>query len=96
MICFGSHFGYTDSTKSKAPVQIESCKPLSTPLVFVMPRSAPGAGQKSIKDHYRHLYQWSTNNKRSFAMEEFPDLLKSAPGIDITAIYNKWQQPIER
>jgi predicted metalloprotease with PDZ domain len=52
-------------------------------------------GKKSIKDVYKYLYQWSQKNKRPFIVEEFPGLLKAATGVDLLAIYTKWQAPIK-
>lgn len=43
---------------------------------------------------YRYLYEWSVRTGRPFSMEEFPGLLKEATGLDISAIYNKWQGPV--
>jgi len=52
-------------------------------------------GKKSMKDVFRFLYNWSKENKRAFTMEEFPLLINKACDIDLTAIYKKWQLPIE-
>lgn len=52
------------------------------------------AGKASMRTIYRYLYQWSLRNRRPFTMEEFPELLKQATGVDVSAIYNKWQQPV--
>lgn len=52
-------------------------------------------GKKSMKDVLRYLYNWSKENKRPFTMEEFPELINKACGIDLSAIYKKWQLPIE-
>jgi predicted metalloprotease with PDZ domain len=52
-------------------------------------------GKKSIKDVLRWLYNWSKENKRAFAMEEFPMLINKACGIDLSGIYKKWQLPVE-
>ena len=54
------------------------------------------SGGKSIKDIYRYLYLWSIKNERPFTLEEFPGMLKAATGVDISAIYDKWQKPIEK
>jgi predicted metalloprotease with PDZ domain len=51
-------------------------------------------GKASMRTVYRYLYEWSRRNRRPFTLQEFPGLLKSATGIDLTAIYNKWQLPI--
>lgn len=53
------------------------------------------AGKKSMKDVLRFLYNWSKENKRPFTMEEFPQLINKACGIDLGAIYGKWQLPIK-
>jgi predicted metalloprotease with PDZ domain len=52
------------------------------------------AGKASMRTIYRYLYEWSVRNRRAFTMEEFPELLKQATGVDVSAIYNKWQQPV--
>ena len=52
-------------------------------------------GKKSMKDVFRYLYNWSKENKRAFTMEEFPVLINKACDIDLSAIYKKWQMPIE-
>jgi predicted metalloprotease with PDZ domain len=54
------------------------------------------AGKRSMKDIYRYLYEWSKQNNRAFTMEEFPKLLEAATGVDVSAIYNKWQLPIDK
>jgi predicted metalloprotease with PDZ domain len=51
-------------------------------------------GKASMRTIYRYLYEWSRRNHRAFTLQEFPDLLKSATGVDVSAIYNKWQAPI--
>ncbi|MFI5187152.1 MAG: hypothetical protein ACHQF0_10530 [Chitinophagales bacterium] len=52
-------------------------------------------GKKSMKDVLRYLYHWSKENERAFTMEEFPLLINKASGIDLTAIYSKWQLAIQ-
>jgi len=52
-------------------------------------------GTRSMKDVFRYLYNWSKENKRPFTMEEFPLLINKACNIDLSAIYKKWQLPIE-
>jgi predicted metalloprotease with PDZ domain len=52
-------------------------------------------GKKSMKDVIRFLYNWSKENKRAFTMEEFPELINKACGVDLTAIYKKWQLPVQ-
>jgi hypothetical protein len=47
-----------------------------------------------MKTIFRYLYEWSVKNRRPFTMEEFPDLLRQATGVDVSAIYRKWQLPI--
>jgi hypothetical protein len=51
--------------------------------------------RKSIKDIYHYLYQWTKKNKRPFTINEFPGLLHTATGVDISDIYNKWQKSID-
>jgi hypothetical protein len=52
------------------------------------------AGKSSMRTIYRYLYEWSVRNGRPFTMEEFPGLLKQATGVDVSAIYGYWQQPV--
>ncbi|HTR28676.1 MAG TPA: hypothetical protein VMH27_05370 [Puia sp.] len=47
-------------------------------------------GKSSMRTIYRYLYEWSRQNQRPFTMQEFPGLLRSATGVDVSAIYNKW------
>lgn len=54
---------------------------------------AKTGGRSSMRTVYRYLYAWSRKNNRPFTLAEFPGLLQAATGIDITAIYDKWQQP---
>ena len=51
-------------------------------------------GQKSMKDVFKYLYQWAQTEKRPFTVEEFPSLLNQATGVDVSAIYEKWQLPL--
>ena len=51
-------------------------------------------GKASMRTIFRYLYEWSVRNGRPFKLDEFPGLITAAAGVDITAIYNKWQQPI--
>jgi predicted metalloprotease with PDZ domain len=51
-------------------------------------------GKASMRTIYRYLYEWSRRNNRPFTLQEFPDLMKSATGVDVSTIYNKWQTPI--
>jgi predicted metalloprotease with PDZ domain len=51
--------------------------------------------KKSMRDVLRFLYYWSKENKRPFTMGELPLLLNKACGVYLSAIYNKWQLPIE-
>ena len=53
------------------------------------------AGKKSMKDVLRYLYYWTKENKRAFTLKEFPELINKACGIDLSAIYNKWQMPVK-
>jgi predicted metalloprotease with PDZ domain len=51
-------------------------------------------GKSSMRTIYRYLYEWSRQNRRPFTLQEFPDLMRSATGVDVSAIYNKWQAPV--
>lgn len=52
--------------------------------------------KKSMRDVFRYLYAWSQKNKRPFTMNEFPQLLHAACGVDVSAIYNKWLKPVTK
>jgi len=52
-------------------------------------------GRKSMKDVFRYLYNWAKENKRPFTMDEFPILINKSSGVDVSAIYHKWQMPVE-
>lgn len=52
-------------------------------------------GKKSMKDVLRYLYQWSKQNQRPFTLEEFPQLISKATGVDLSGIYQKWQKALE-
>lgn len=56
---------------------------------------AQTGGKYSMRTIYRYLYEWSRKNSRAFTLREFPDLMKSATGVDVSAIYDKWQRPID-
>jgi hypothetical protein len=49
-------------------------------------------GKKSMKDVLRYLYEWGKKNQRPFTMDEFPKLMTTATGVDISAIFSKWQK----
>ena len=51
-------------------------------------------GQKSMKDVFQYLYRWAQTEKRPFTVEEFPSLLEQATGVNVSAIYEKWQLPL--
>jgi predicted metalloprotease with PDZ domain len=51
-------------------------------------------GKASMRTIFRYLYEWSVRNGRPFNLDEFPGLIREATGVGVTAIYNKWQQPI--
>ncbi|HXD78805.1 MAG TPA: hypothetical protein VN616_13400 [Puia sp.] len=51
-------------------------------------------GKSSMRTIFRYLYEWSRKNSRPFTPGEFPGLLQAATGVNIRAIYDKWQGPI--
>lgn len=48
-----------------------------------------------MKAVFRYLFEWSQKNKRAFTMEEFPVLMQKATGVDVSAVYQKWLQPLK-
>ena len=52
-------------------------------------------GRKSMKDVFHYLYNWAKESKRPFTMDEFPILINKGSGVDVRAIYHKWQMPVE-
>ncbi len=52
--------------------------------------------KKSMRDVFRYLYAWSQKNNRPFTMNEFPQLLHAACGVDVSTIYNKWLKPVTK
>jgi predicted metalloprotease with PDZ domain len=52
-------------------------------------------GKKSMKDVFKFLYNWSKQNRRPFSLEEFPQLIDEACGLQLDDIYKKWQSPIK-
>jgi hypothetical protein len=91
------HLFYKDSSSSLVKISIQPATSLTAPVSFIMNEylKEKSGGARSMKDVFRFLYNWSKENKRAFTMEEFPLLINKACNIDLTAIYKKWQLPIE-
>jgi predicted metalloprotease with PDZ domain len=50
--------------------------------------------QKSLRDALRHLLDWTAQNQRAFRVEELPQILREATGVDVTPILNQALQPL--
>lgn len=51
-------------------------------------------GKKSMKDVFRYLISWSEKHNGPFTLEEFPKLIHTATGVDLSGIYSKWLLPL--
>jgi len=48
-------------------------------------------GKQSFKDAILGLLNWSKNNQRAFKYNEIEPIMSKATGVDLSAIWNKWQ-----
>ena len=53
-------------------------------------------GKKSLRDALRALLRWSEENQRPFQTRELPGYFKSATGVEVADILERWQQPQEK
>ncbi len=59
--------------------------------MFIQEKSG---GNKSFKDAILAIYNWSQLNNRAFKYDEFPGIISSGIGIDITEVWIKWNKPL--
>jgi len=50
-------------------------------------------GQKSIKDALLGLLKWTETNNRAFHYNEIEPIMSKATGVDLSDIWNEWQEP---
>ncbi|WNH12425.1 hypothetical protein [Thalassobellus suaedae] len=48
-------------------------------------------GEKSFKDAMLGLLNWSNENQRAFKFNEIESIISQATGVDLSPIWNKWQ-----
>ena len=53
-------------------------------------------GDKSLRDALRWLLRWSEENQRPFQTRDLPGYFKSATGVEVADILERWQQPQEK
>jgi predicted metalloprotease with PDZ domain len=51
-------------------------------------------GTKRLKDALRYLVTWSARERRGFAVDELPGLIREATGVDVSAILAEWLRPL--
>ena len=52
-------------------------------------------GKKSFKDAILGLLNWSKDNQRAFKYNEIESIMSKASGVDLSPIWNKWQNAPE-
>ena len=57
-------------------------------------REASG-GTRSLRDALRFLVTWSARERRGFAIDELPGLIREATGIDVRAVVDAWLKPLD-
>jgi predicted metalloprotease with PDZ domain len=50
-------------------------------------------GAKAFRDVMLGLLKWTETNQRAFAYEEIEPIMSEAAGVDLSAIWNRWQEP---
>jgi predicted metalloprotease with PDZ domain len=56
---------------------------------------AQSGGDKSLRDALRGLLRWSGEQQRPFQTADLPGYFKSATGVEVADILERWQQPQE-
>jgi len=51
-------------------------------------------GAKSLRDALRWLVDWTARERRAFTVEELPGLLRTATGVDVSAVVAEWLRPL--
>jgi predicted metalloprotease with PDZ domain len=49
-------------------------------------------GSRSLRDAFRYLVAWSARERRAFEIEELPDLIEQATGVDTRGIMQEWMK----
>jgi predicted metalloprotease with PDZ domain len=52
-------------------------------------------GQKSMRDVFRYLWQYTRTHSLPVSMEQLPKLMSAGCGVDLSDIYRKWQGPVD-
>jgi predicted metalloprotease with PDZ domain len=53
---------------------------------------AGSKGSRSLRDAFRYLVAWSARERRAFEIEELPDLIQQATGVDTRGIMEEWMK----
>jgi len=51
-------------------------------------------GARSLRDGLRYLVAWTTREQRAFTLDELPDLLRQATGVDVRGVVAEWLRPL--
>jgi predicted metalloprotease with PDZ domain len=51
-------------------------------------------GARSLRDALRHLVAWTARERRAFAIDELPGLIREATGVDVSADVDQWLRPL--
>jgi predicted metalloprotease with PDZ domain len=51
-------------------------------------------GAKSLRDALRYLVAWTARERRAFAIDELPGLIREATGVDVRADVEQWLRPL--
>ena len=51
-------------------------------------------GARTLRDAFRHLVAWAARERRAFAMDELPGLIREATGVDVSATMQEWLRPL--
>lgn len=57
-------------------------------------REASG-GTRRLRDALRFLVTWSARERRGFAIDELPGLIREATGVDVRAVVDAWLTPLD-
>lgn len=52
------------------------------------------SGRRSLRDALRFLVSWSARERRGFAVEELPALIREATGVDVRTVIDEWLRPL--
>jgi predicted metalloprotease with PDZ domain len=51
-------------------------------------------GARSLRDALRYLVAWSAREHRAFELDELPELIRQATGVDTRAVIAEWLRPL--